>query len=118
MVYKINGLEFEQKELTFKEDGILFELIKEKLPNLEMNSEKSIFQSFEQILTSGIVLPFLSIILKRKKSFKNYILGVFRKETDEEIFKNIPNSVLIKVIQDFFLLNLKWTENFTNSVQN
>ncbi len=106
--YKINKIEFEQRELTFGEDGMVFELIKEKMPFLESIENTPILDIVKEIISGGAVIPLLRIILKEKKTLKNKITKIIFNTNIEDCYNKIPNSILIQIFKDFFLLNLSW----------
>ena len=84
-IYKIDGHTFEQKELTILEDMKLIKLFKGSLGGENPDTVLDSFTDIDNLIT------FLKIVLKG--------------DHDEINHKQLPNSIMGKILEDFFSLN-------------
>jgi len=98
-VYKIQGKRFTQSELTLRQDKELFKLWKEAGVSLEgLGSVQDVGGVLEKLIEGDLLERFLAIILNGPREEVNWA--------------EVPNSVVVEVLSDFFALNAGWLKRF------
>ena len=94
-VYKIQGVRFTQTEMTLRQDKELIRLWKEAgLSGERIQNIRDVNGLIDLLIENDVMERFLQIILNGPREEVNW--------------SEIPNSVLIEVINDFLALNGKW----------
>lgn len=107
IVYKIGGIEYEQSELTWKQDKRLVGLYN-KIQSAGGQNEELRLKDVQILLAKyNLINRFFGIILRPRISFK-YVISF--KWIEYYLFKTITlesatNSQIGQIFRDFFLLN-------------